>query len=67
MKIRIAIASGLLVVASAAHAATAYWTGKSEPAQSVTGAAGWNCEYSYAGQTFWRMFTGFCPSSIEIQ
>ncbi|HEY8880386.1 MAG TPA: hypothetical protein VIN03_22645 [Roseateles sp.] len=46
---------------------SAFWTGKSQPAQSVTGTYGTNCEYNYAGRTFWRMFTGFCPSSVQVQ
>lgn len=45
---------------------TAYWTGKSQAAQSVTGAVGFNCEFNFAGRTFWRMFQT-CPSSIQIQ
>lgn len=35
--------------------------------QSVTGVAGMNCEYQYAGQKFWRMYQGSCPSSIDVR
>lgn len=45
----------------------AFWTGRSQFGQSVTGAAGTNCEYNYAGKTFWRMFAGGCPSSVPVQ
>jgi len=48
-------------------AATAYWTGKQTQVQTVTYQSGWNCEYSYAGRTFWRTFVGSCPSSIQVQ
>ena len=34
---------------------------------TVTYQQAWRCEYNYAGQTFWRVFTTSCPSSIEIQ
>lgn len=45
----------------------AVWTGRSAPAQSVTGSFGTNCEFNYAGKVFWRMFSGTCPSSISVQ
>lgn len=45
----------------------AFWTGKSQIAQSVTGMSGFNCEYNYAGRNFWRMFSGSCPSSVQVQ
>lgn len=47
--------------------ALATWTGKSELAQSVTGRSGFKCEYYYAGQTFWQMHAGACPSSVWVQ
>jgi hypothetical protein len=50
-----------------AATASAYWTGRQEMSQSVTGAAGWKCEYSYGGQVFWRMFRTSCPSSIAVE
>jgi hypothetical protein len=48
-------------------AATAYWTGKQQQVQTVTYQSGWNCEYNYAGRTFWRTFVGSCPSSVQVQ
>lgn len=45
----------------------AVWTGRSEPATSVTGVSGVNCEFDYAGQRFWRMFAGGCPSKFQVQ
>jgi hypothetical protein len=47
--------------------ATAHWTGKQQQVQTVTYQYGWNCEYTYAGQTFWRTFVGSCPSSVQVQ
>lgn len=46
---------------------TAIWTGRSQPAQSITGMAGFNCEYNFAGRVFWRMFAGPCPTSVQAQ
>lgn len=45
----------------------AFWTGRSQIGQSVTGAIGTNCEYQYAGQKFWRMYQGGCPSSVDVR
>lgn len=47
--------------------ALATWTGKSQAAQSVTGVSGFNCEYQHAGQTFWQMHPGSCPSSVWVK
>lgn len=47
--------------------ARAHFTGQMQAAQSVTGAYGYNCEYSVNGQKFWRMFQGSCPSSVEVR
>lgn len=57
----------LLFASSSAFAATAYWTGRMEQIQTVTFQMGWNCEYNYQGQIFWRVFINSCPSTIEIQ
>lgn len=46
---------------------TAVWTGRSVPAQSVTGLSLFQCEYNYAGRSFVRDFQGSCPSTIQIQ
>lgn len=48
-------------------AVQAFWTGQMRQAQSVTGVVGFNCEYNYAGRTFWRMFAGSCPSAVAVQ
>ncbi len=60
------IAIMLSLVTSTSYAATAYWTGRSEQVQTVTYQWGWNCQYNYAGQYFWRVFSGFCPMSVEV-
>jgi hypothetical protein len=64
---RLALAVLVGLVALPAYAATAYWTGRQEQVQTVTYQIAWNCEYNYAGQTFWRVYQGSCPSSIEVQ
>ncbi len=46
---------------------SAFWTGKSQPAMSVTSVAGMNCEYNLNGRLFWRMHSPSCPSMIEVQ
>ena len=62
----IAIAVLSIGVVSPALAATAFWTGRSEMTTSVTYRQVWNCEYNYAGNTFWRAFAGSCLSSVEV-
>lgn len=47
--------------------ATAYFTGQQRQVQTVTYQSGWNCEYRYINQTFWRTFVGTCPSSVQVQ
>lgn len=47
--------------------ATAYWTGRQQPVQTITYQSGAHCEYNYAGKTFWRTFVGTCPSSVQVQ
>lgn len=61
--------AALLFAASVAHAATATWTGRSEIVTTVTYQQAWRCEYSYAGQTFYRLFPigSGCPASVEVQ
>jgi hypothetical protein len=65
-RIIITIAILASLTSGSAFAATAFWTGRMEQAQSVTYQMVWNCEYNYAGQTFWRAFRGSCPSSVEV-
>lgn len=47
--------------------ATATWTGRQQQVQTVTYQSGWNCEYRYLANTFWRTFVGTCPSSVQVQ
>ncbi len=62
-----AIILALLMAATQAQAATAYWTGAQRLITTITGAPGVACEYNYAGRTFWAQFPGFsCPLSIEV-
>jgi hypothetical protein len=56
-----------LVASSYAFAATAFFTGRMEQVQTVTYQMAWKCEYSYAGQKFWRIFKNTCPSSVEVE
>ena len=56
-----------LQLAPASSSATAYFTGQQRQIQTVTYQSGWNCEYRYLSQTFWRTFVGTCPSSVQVQ
>ena len=56
-----------VAVAAPAYAATAYWTGRQEQVQTVTGKYVWKCEYNYNGQMIYRLFEMSCPSSIEVE
>lgn len=49
------------------QAATATWTGQEQQITTITNKQGWNCEYTYAGQTFWRAYVGTCPASVAVQ
>lgn len=54
--------------ATGAVGQTATWTGRWEPAKSVTGIDGRNCEYSLHGQSIWIFTTGFnCPFTIQVR
>jgi hypothetical protein len=64
-KLIIALIVGL-TISGTANAATAYWTGRMEQTRSVTGQVVVNCEYMYAGNTFWRAFQGYCANSVEV-
>ncbi len=55
-----------LTISGNASAATAFWTGQMRTGQSVTGAFVYNCQYQYAGNYFWRAFSSYCPSSVEV-
>jgi hypothetical protein len=47
--------------------AQAFWTGKGEQVQTVTGRMAWRCVYNYAGQEFALMFDTYCPSSASVR
>lgn len=55
-----------MAISGTASAATAFWTGKMQQVQSVTGQTVMNCEYMYAGNYFWRAFAGYCANSVEV-
>lgn len=62
------ILAGLALAATSAWCATAYWTGNMHTVTTVTYQQGVECEYNYAGRTFWRTYVGMsCPSSVEVQ
>jgi hypothetical protein len=46
----------------------AMFTGNRQQVTLMTGGAGWNCEYRYGAQTFWRAFSlsQGCPPSLPI-
>lgn len=68
MQIRHAILALLLGLASLqALAATAFFTGRQEMAQTVTYKTVWRCQYNYNGQLFWRLFESSCPGTVEVQ
>mgnify|MGYP003555097118 CR=1 FL=1 len=62
------LATLLLLTATIYAPATAYWTGSARYVTTVTGERAVSCEFSYAGQKFWKTFSGgTCPSSIEVR
>lgn len=69
MKIALLFATAVAaaIASSPAAAATAYWTGNMKQVMTVTNQVGWNCEYNYAGRTFWQVYLNSCPSSVEVQ
>lgn len=52
---------------TSSQAAIASWTGQEQQITTITHQQGWNCQYTYAGQTFWRVYVGTCPASIAVQ
>jgi hypothetical protein len=65
---KFALVIAMLTSANCAFAATAYWTGNVRYVTTVTYQQGVNCEYNYAGKTFWRTFVGgTCPSTVQVQ
>lgn len=48
-------------------APNAFWTGRQELTQTITGQQAWRCEYNLNGRLFARLFQGGCPPSIAVQ
>lgn len=46
---------------------TAMHTGRQKSVQTITGQFGYQCEYNYLGKLFTRVFTGMCPSSVQVE
>lgn len=46
---------------------TAMYTGRQKAVQTITGQYGNQCEYNYLGKVFTRVFTGICPSSVQVE
>ena len=57
----------LMLASMSAHAALATFTGRQEMIQTVTYQTAWRCQYNYAGQNFWMIFSGSCPYSVNVQ
>ena len=56
-----------LFVSGQALAAMAFFTGRQEMVQTVTGRTAWRCQYNYHGRMFWQLFEGMCPASVDVQ
>lgn len=63
---KLIVLAAILGYSAASMAATAFFTGQMHQVQTVTYQMAWSCQYNYAGRTFWRTFTGNCPSSVEV-
>ena len=63
------ILSVLLSVSAHASAFSlmAYWTGNSRTVTTMAGYSGWECEYSFNGQTFWIVSRNLCHMSVPVQ
>lgn len=66
-RLNIIIALLTLLSVSTAFALTAFWTGRQIQVQTVSYRMAWKCEYRFAGKTFWMVFEGSCPNSIDVQ
>jgi hypothetical protein len=64
--LKLAIVVALILVNTAAHAATANFTGRMELVTTTTGVSAWRCQYQYNGQYFWQIFRDNCPPMIEV-
>jgi hypothetical protein len=45
----------------------AVFTGKGQQVQTVTGQMAWQCQYNYAGQSFYLLMQTYCPFSVPVQ
>ncbi len=46
----------------------AVFTGRSESITTISGRSAWNCEYKVRGNyTFWKIFSNYCPATINVQ
>ncbi len=45
----------------------AMFTGQSQQVQTVTGQMAWQCQYNYAGQSFYLLMQTYCPFSVPVQ
>ncbi len=45
----------------------ATWTGQGQQVQTVTGQIAWQCQYNYAGQTFYLLMDGYCPAYTQVR
>lgn len=56
-----------LLPASSAFSMSAFWTGRQSQIQTITYKMAWKCEYRFSGHTFWMVFEGSCPSSVDVE
>jgi hypothetical protein len=56
-----------LSFAVSVFAASAFFTGRQEMVTTVTYQQAWRCEYNYNGQMLYFIFSGVCPSSVEVR
>lgn len=58
----------IILCATAAHAATAIFTGQMQFGTSVTGQQVVKCQYNAMGNVFWATLRGAsCPATIEVE
>lgn len=63
----IIITAAFLLLSTPVFAATAYWTGGMELVETITYKIAWRCEYTYLGDTFYKVFRNSCPMQIEVE
>lgn len=65
--LRVFLMSVILLATSQVFAATAFFTGRQEMVTTVTYQQAWRCEYNYNGRNLYFIFSGSCPSIVEVQ